>query len=380
MVVRITHVVRQYLPSLGGMEEVVRNIVAHQLRIGQRPRIITLDRLFTDPGRTLSAEDVIESVPVLRLPYRGSTRYPFCPSVLGQLAGADVVHVHGIDFFFDYLALTKPLHRKPLVVSTHGGFFHTAYAPRFKKLWFRTITRMSALAYDRVVATSANDGNLFCSTVLPSRLEVIENGVNVEKFAGKASSANISTLIYFGRWSANKGLVETIEFLRCLNTRQPGWQLIIAGREYDVTSGQLQSWVEQNGLGECVHLYPNPSDDELIGLIGQASYFICLSRHEGFGIAPIEAMSAGLIPILSDIPPFRKLVEQSGLGILKLEGDDSAAQDQLIALRRQVAATHAAAMTAARQYAQRYGWEGSASQYTALYEQLGGRRCRAARA
>ncbi len=33
---RVTHIVRQYLPSIGGMEEVVRNIARHQLRQGQR--------------------------------------------------------------------------------------------------------------------------------------------------------------------------------------------------------------------------------------------------------------------------------------------------------------------------------------------------------
>lgn len=32
MSIKVTHVVRQYLPSIGGMEEVVRNIALHQIR------------------------------------------------------------------------------------------------------------------------------------------------------------------------------------------------------------------------------------------------------------------------------------------------------------------------------------------------------------
>lgn len=87
--------------------------------------------------------------------------------------------------FYDYLALTKPLHGKPMVVSTHGGFFHTAYASRMKQLWFQTLTRTSALAYARVIATSENDGDLFAKVVAPARLRVIENGVDVENMQGR---------------------------------------------------------------------------------------------------------------------------------------------------------------------------------------------------
>jgi alpha-1,3-mannosyltransferase len=46
---------------------------------------------------------------------------------LRHLRDADIVHVHAIDFFFDFLGWTKPLHGKKLVVSTHGGFFHTSF-------------------------------------------------------------------------------------------------------------------------------------------------------------------------------------------------------------------------------------------------------------
>ncbi|HEX7762752.1 MAG TPA: glycosyltransferase family 1 protein, partial [Cellvibrio sp.] len=83
MSINVTHVVRQYLPSIGGMEEVVRNIARHQVRQGHKAtRIITLDRLFRNTDEQLPARDTLDGVEVIRLPYRGSTRYPLCPSVL----------------------------------------------------------------------------------------------------------------------------------------------------------------------------------------------------------------------------------------------------------------------------------------------------------
>jgi alpha-1,3-mannosyltransferase len=41
----------------------------------------------------------VAGIPIQRLPWRGSSRYPLAPSVLWHLQSADVVHVHAIDFF-----------------------------------------------------------------------------------------------------------------------------------------------------------------------------------------------------------------------------------------------------------------------------------------
>src|SRR5690606_4301617 len=307
MSINVTHIVRQYLPSVGGMEEVVRNIAMHQARTGQQhTRIITLDRLFRNTSERLPKREEIGGVEVVRLPYYGSSRYPLCPSILGQLGSTDVVHVHGVDFFYDFLAVTKWWHRRPLVLSTHGGFFHTSFASRMKEAYFATVTRLSAKAYNQVVATSANDGQLFSRIMSEPKLKVIENGVDVDKYHDQTSRTLQPTLMYFGRWSSNKGLLEALQLMAQLKVRDPRWRLIIAGREYDHSLAELQGRVAELRIQDHVQLAANPSDEEIRSLLQQASYFICLSRHEGFGIAPIEGMSAGLTPLLSDIPPFQR--------------------------------------------------------------------------
>ncbi|BBP03611.1 glycosyl transferase family 1 [Sulfuriferula plumbiphila] len=371
MPIKVVHVVRQYHPSVGGMEDVVQNI-AHQQRVrhGQLPKIITLDRLFRNSAERLAADELVNNIPVMRLPYRGSSRYPLCPSVLEHVQDADVIHVHGIDFFFDYLAATWPIHRRPMVVSTHGGFFHTGFASAFKKIYFDTVTRVSSRAYARVIATSDNDGEIFSGIVKPPKMVVIENGVNVEKYSAKSAPNLMPALIYFGRWSENKGLLETIAFFRHLVSQQPGWKLIIAGREYDHSQEELMALLQKHELSGCVRLAPNPSDQELASLIGQSSYFICLSRHEGFGIAPIEAMSAGLTPVLSDIPPFRNLIEQSGLGVLLGEGSPADRTAALLALHHQGERGYANRRMLAQAFVDRYNWQHIADKYVDIYSIL----------
>jgi alpha-1,3-mannosyltransferase len=370
---KVTHIVRQYLPSIGGMEEVVRNIARHQLRQGHRAtRIITLDRLFRNSDQRLPKQEIIEGIEVIRLPYLGSSRYPLCPQVFKYLKDADVIHVHGVDFFYDFLAATKWLHRRPLVLSTHGGFFHTHFASHAKQMYFQSITRISANAYNQVVATSANDGDLFGKIMTQNKLQVIENGVDVEKFAGCAAPQLTPTLMYFGRWSANKGLLPTLRLFAELHRQHPEWRLIIAGREYDHTRVELQQVAQTLGIAHAVTLAANPSDSVIKDLLHQASYFICLSDHEGFGIAPIEAMSAGLTPILSNIPPFLRLHTESGLGICVDPATHiTQAISQLLQLHDQGEAAYQLRLKASQSFATRYAWPQVADRYLALYEQLG---------
>jgi alpha-1,3-mannosyltransferase len=371
MPIKVTHIVRQYAPSVGGMEDVVQNIARQQLeRHGQIPTIVTLDRLFTNPYEILPPNETIAGIGVTRLPYKGSSRYPIALSVLQKLTDADIVHVHGVDFFYDYLAFTKWIHRRPLVASTHGGFFHTEFASTLKKVYFNTVTRVSSLAYDRIVGTSNNDGNLFKAVVPESKLSIIENGVNVEKYSGKASTQLTPVAIYFGRWSSNKGLIETIELFRQLVAKDLSWQLIIAGREYDYSYDELMAIVQKNNLLPNIRIIPNPSEQNLEELIAQSSYYICLSRHEGFGIAPIEGMSAGLVPILSDIPPFRKLVTQSGLGILLTVAKISTCVEQIINLHHIEIEGHLERREAVQQFVTRYSWHKIADRYVDIYREL----------
>jgi alpha-1,3-mannosyltransferase len=370
----VVHVVRQYLPSVGGLEEVVRNLAQQQARAGRyTPTVLTLNRVFRTGGTLLPAAETLDGVAVKRLGYAGSERYPLCPQVAGALRGADLVHVHGIEFFFDYLALLHPLMRTPLVASTHGGFFHSGFASRLKKIYFRTVTRLSARAYQKVIATSENDGDLFAPVVPKDRLVVIENGVDMGKFAGAAAPDLRPVMVYFGRWSVNKGLLECIDLLAELCRQQPNvpWQLMVAGREYDLNAQTLQDHAVAQGVGARITLFPNPGVAELRQLIGMASYFLCLSHHEGFGIAPIEAISAGLIPLLSPIPPFVRLFKTTAAGAL-LDAPTAAQQAQQVTLLHaqmaQAPRRQAAQQAATEAALQAYSWHGVAARYARQYD------------
>jgi alpha-1,3-mannosyltransferase len=250
--VKVVHVVRQFSPSVGGLEDTVLSLTrAQRERLNIDASVLTLDRLFTAPG-VLPATDVVEGVPVRRMAWAGSSRYPLAPSVLRHLKGADVVHVHAIDFFFDFLALTRPLHRRRLIATTHGGFFHTGAFQAAKKLWFKTITRASITAYDRIVACSQSDAELFAASA-GQRLMLIENGINQAKFLAAGSQTPRKTILSFGRFARHKRTDALLSVFKHLYGLDPSWRLIIAGREADQKASELVGMADQLGtLTPCV--------------------------------------------------------------------------------------------------------------------------------
>lgn len=312
----VVHIVRQYLPSVGGLEDAVQNLCSNlSRREGVKVRVITLDRLFSEPSKKLPQREIIAGIPVTRISYFGSNRYPIALSILNEIKSATIVHVHAIDFFFDFLAFTQFIHHKPLVASTHGGFFHTSFASTLKKIYFQTMTRMSSMAYEKLCASSENDAATF-RRIAASKVLTIENGVNIDKWKDKGSFIPMKKMIFIGRWSKNKEVPVLIKLIAALKQAGHEWSLVIAGVPSDETIESLSTLTKQLNIEKYVEIYVKPSENELASLINTCSYIASASIYEGFGISIVEGLSAGLLPIMSQIPPFEKLRTALDMGAI----------------------------------------------------------------
>jgi len=364
----IVHVVRQFHPGVGGLESVVLELASAQSIAGHRVRVVTLDRLFDAAKRQkLPASERLGSIEIVRIPYFGSTRYPIALSVLRHIKAADVVHVHAIDFFFDYLAWTKPLHGRTLVVSTHGGFFHTNFAAGLKRLWFSTVTRASMKYYAGVAAVSASDFEQFRS-IRPNGMVCIENGANVVKFQGASADDFRKSIISIGRFAKNKRIDLLIEFVRALRQCDSEWRLTIAGRPGDVQTGEVSALVENAGLSDAIDVIASPTDETVRTLMRKSSFVASSSEYEGFGVAAVEGMSAGLFPLLSEIPPFRRLIARTGLGITIDYSSPNAGVRRLLQNLAKIASGYGEQRAACIQAATIYDWPRVCEQYGELYD------------
>jgi alpha-1,3-mannosyltransferase len=369
---RIAHVVRQFHPSVGGFESVVFELVSRQAADGHSVRVVTLDRIFNAPAMSrLPKRGSVGNAEIVRVPFFGSSRYPIAPAVLPHIADADIVHVHAIDFLFDFLAWTKPFHRRPLIVSTHGGFFHTDFAATLKRLYFATITRVSLSWYDAVVAVSANDQELF-GRVRQRGIVCIENGVDVSKYWDVGAKQPKKTIAWIGRFALNKRLDRLVALVAALRRRDPEWSLKIIGRPWDLQAADIATLAHTAGIGDAVEIVTSPTDDEIRHHLGKCSVLVNCSEYEGFGIVVLEAMSAALFPLLSDIPAFRRLVERSGVGMLVDFSDADAAAEKVREKWEEIESGYPELRRKLMRLSEEFEWRHSAADYMRLYQSVRG--------
>lgn len=368
---KITHFTRQFHPATGGLESFVLALATAQKDLGHEVDVVSVDRVFTRLDEPLPAEDEVDGIRIHRVPHRGSRRYPIAPAIRTLGRNSDIRHVHAIDFFYDFLGMDNWFGRQPLVATTHGGFFHTRAYYRIKKVWFSTLTPLSGRGYDAIAACSPNDERLF-RPVLGDKVRLIDNGVDVGKFAEAGSAAPLKSIVSIGRFGANKRLDRMLSLMAALIKRDPEWRLAICGVDYDWTRAELQAEIDRLGLSDAVTIHYGKSNEEIRDLLGDVSFFISASEFEGFALAPVEAMSAGLMPLLqADNTVFQDFSRRHPTPATLIDFDKAdAAAAKVQEVYAKLASDGASMRAEAMRIAQGYAWRNAAQRYLDLYEEI----------
>lgn len=360
---------RVYWPNLGGIEKSVEWLAHHLKARGHEVAVVTLNRAFED-GRALPAHEVHDGIPITRIPFAGSTRYPLAPGILRHVAGHDVVHVHAVDFLADWLVATRPVHHVPVVLSTHGGFFHTRFAPRLKRIWFQTATRWLVQAVDALVYTSDQDEALFRS--ITSRGRVVRTGVDLLPWLSLRPEPVPGRWVTVGRVDVHKGLSALLRVLARVRAVDPRpFTVHVIGPE--VVPGlvaQLEKERDGLGLTDVVRFEGRVDETTLRDRIRTAELGLWPADYESFGISVVETLAAGVYPVLNDIPAFR-FFHSSGCGEIVSFNDIEAAAAAIGRARE-----HPPRVEALRAIAGRYGWDPVVTELETIYRSVIAARAR----
>lgn len=365
-IMKVLHVVRQFKPSIGGMENFVDSLTIHLKKLGIESDILTLDKEFST-GDRLPAFSCENGIKVIRIPYVGSRKYPVALSSITYLSDYDLIHIHAVDFFIDYFAMLKAFHKKPIVLSTHGGFFHTKTFAQFKKIYFQTVTRFSLHQANRIVACSNNDYDLFYP-IGKRKVQLIENGIDFETFHSVVDSEKKKNkFIFIGRFSNNKRIDKLLRLFALLKEDQPDISLSIVGKDYDHLKNTFHKLIKDYQLERHVIIKESLSKEELLKEVGTSEYFISASEYEGFGMSTLEAMSAGAIPILNNIPSFSKMIEEAKNGYLMDFNDISSVMDKVTDIISSTDQDKQLLKKTAIDTARRYSWMSVVGQFEKVY-------------
>jgi glycosyltransferase involved in cell wall biosynthesis len=119
-------------------------------------------------------------------------------------------------------------------------------------------------------------------------------------------------ILWVGRLTENKDPLTVLAGLEKALPRLPGATVVMAFGDETLLPSVTTVVEASSLLAKCVTLAGRVSRDEMPNYYSAADVFISGSHSEGSGYALIEAMSSGLVPVVTDIPAFRAITGSCG--------------------------------------------------------------------
>jgi glycosyltransferase involved in cell wall biosynthesis len=219
----------------------------------------------------------------------------------------------------------------PLVVTIHDVSFaaHPEWFTPREGARRRLLTRQVARSADLILTDSEFSRQEILTRLSPAgdRLLVIPPGVT-RRAAGSATTGREPLALFVGSIFNRRKLPETIAAFAAATAERSDARLVIVGPDRSYPKIDLRKLADAAGVGTRVEVRDYAPDADLDTLYSQASVFVFLSEYEGFGLTPLEALSAGVPIVVLDTPIAREVY------VLKRYSWDAAAAQTLDAIMR----------------------------------------------
>lgn len=251
---------------------------------------------------------------------------------LARRLHCDVLHAHS---FFSglYVALSRvgyPDCRRFVTFHNLGYDAYPAVTP-----WLKARKRLDSYlmnhAIDRRLAVSDAVADHYRKHLNLDQVTVIHNAIAVEAAAGGPATeeirarhgvgANDSLLLLCGRFVKEKGHRYLLDALNLLLPRYPRVKALMVG------DGPLKADVErlivEKRLEGVVRTHPALAHADLVRVMAASDIIVVPSTHEGFPLAPAEAMMLGKPVVASSVGGLPSLIADGDSGFLVAPGDVS---------------------------------------------------------
>lgn len=251
-----------------------------------------------------------------------------------------------------------------------------------QKIWKRLHLRQA----DRIVAVSPALYRSLCES-FPDKALLLPNGVRNDIFA-PLSISQIADLrsqngipsegivfSFLGSIGKRKGFDVLAQAFADLTETHPEWRLWVIGPR---TRAENQNLNEQevrevcqplDGLGSRVKYWGRVDDRQALArIIGASDVFVFPSRREGMGIAPIEAMAAGVPVIIARLPGITDLANVEGeTGLYVEPGSVSDLKAAMVRLGQDSGLRQEMGRAARQRVDEAFSWESHIARWETLY-------------
>lgn len=193
----------------------------------------------------------------------------------------------------------------PLVLTIHdvSFFAHPEWFSFREGARRRTLTAWSARRAQRVITdTEFSKSEIQKHIGVPAaRVAAIPLGIDRDRSGEGSPDRSSAMVLYVGSIFERRRVDRLIQSFDMIAEEVPGVQLQIVG-ENRTREPRLDLDALRNAspYREQIHIRSYVDDTTLNDLYRRASVFAFLSEYEGFGFTPLEALSAGVPPVLLD--------------------------------------------------------------------------------
>jgi glycosyltransferase involved in cell wall biosynthesis len=325
------HVVHGVLSlELGGLERLVLDLAREGIRRGQQVSIVCIER----PGRLARDAEALgaEVHSIDKPPGKSLDAVARSAALLGRLA-PDVIHTHQVGALWYLGQAARRSGHLPVIHTEHTD--HVSHARRWtEKLRARFLWMRAAPLAERFCCVSPDIARSVRAwrTVPRSKVDVVQNGIDVDMFADGQSPAAvrlpmgipagalvIGTVGRLVEVKQQNRLIEAYAALRSRGRHANTWLLIVGDgperQNLEKLACELGVADRTVFTGYC----PKPQK-----LLRAMDLFALTSRHEGLPLALLEAWASGLPVVSTSVGAIPQTVIHGINGMLYRSGDQRA--------------------------------------------------------
>lgn len=332
-----------YLPTFGGVEQVIYELATRQVKEGHEVHVFCCDS--DKNNRIEKKEEIIEGVHVHRLPYwfRLSLNTFIWPSLLWKFKGQfDIVHSHvsGHDYVLLAGLLCKMKGIKH-IHTTHCPWTDTSFRPKILKPFiFLNDVFFNKWAFnliDKIISITPWELETLEKYSSKEKITVIPNGVDKILFqhVKKNNFRKLNKIkekylvLFFGRLNPTKGPEILAKAAINITKKRKDIAFVWVGPD-EGKAEEVKSLIKN--YKNMKYLGPIKGKEKIAEMYQSANVYVLPSYREGLPLTLFEAMASGLPIVASPVNGIPYEIKEGENGFFSDYGDTISIEKNIIKL------------------------------------------------
>ena len=379
---KVLQVVPSLAPEWGGPVKVVNELAGALEVIGVSSEIISAQGRRVGNPETVTNDipiHLFETGPIARL---WTAHTPGLKKTLARkIPDFDLVHIQELWHYPGYIASKIARSRNvPYIVTIHGELNEwNLQQKRLKKQIYMTAIQRGILQKSAALhAITPAESNRIRQLEIETPVAMIPNGIHTEEFENLPDRSqfvsrypeleNRLIVLFLGRIQQKKGLDILAQAFGNLVRTRHDVRLVVAGPDEDNTLTEIKTILKSQGALEKAVFPGMLTGEQKLEALSAADIFALTSYSEGFSVALLEALSAGLPLVITDECNFPE-VGDSRAGFV-VRPNDSETASALMSLLDSADLRREMSENARRLVRSNYTWERIAEKMFTLYENV----------